>query len=129
LTSISIIKQEEDLFLRLGISVHCNMDVCDYRQNSRTRFSRNFDFVPPASNGGANGPLNMAYALITTSTVRGDNLCGEAFRASPSHPEVLGLRLARAAKAIDQYDTDLELLRGTRDILKGTVSASATRLF
>jgi hypothetical protein len=55
------VKEEEGLFLRLSISVHCNMDVCDYRQNSRTRFSSNLDFVPPASNGGANGPLNTAY--------------------------------------------------------------------
>jgi hypothetical protein len=123
------VKDEEDLFLRLILSVHCNMDVYDYRQNSGTRFSRNFDFVPLASNGGANGSLNTACALNTISDVRSDDLCGEAFRASSSNTELLGLRLARVAKTIYQYDTELELLRGARDILQGTASASAKRLF
>jgi hypothetical protein len=123
------VKEEKDLFPRLIISAHCNMDVYEFGQNSRTQFSQHFAIVPPASKGGSNGPLNTAYALNTIYDVRGDDLCGEAFRASPTNPKLLGLRLARVAKPTYQYDTEVELLRGALDILQGTASASAKSLF
>jgi hypothetical protein len=82
------------------------------------------------------GLIQVGDALLpgffTTNVVHDESLaglCGEAFRASPSNSELLGLCPARVAKAIYHYDTELELLRGARDILKGTISSSARKLF
>jgi hypothetical protein len=66
--------------------------------------------------------------MSATTNIRGDDLCKD-FAESPTNHELLGLCLACNGKAIYQYDTDLELLRGARDILKGTDPSSARRLF
>jgi hypothetical protein len=71
---------------------------------------------------------DTACVFTTISEIRGDNVCSNVFRTSDANLELTALLFSRVGKSICQYETDLELLRGTRDILKGMVSSSARGL-
>jgi hypothetical protein len=94
-----------------AVEEYWHMSAVDFGVNSDIHFPAKDNFVPSA-----------------TTNVRGDGLCKD-FAELPTNHELLGLCLARNGKAMYQYDTDLELMRGTRDILKGTSPSSARWLF
>jgi hypothetical protein len=75
------------------------------------------------------GSAETACVFTTISEIRGDDLCTDVFRKSDVNLELTGLLFSRVGKSTCEYETDLELLRGSRDILKGMASSSARRLF
>jgi hypothetical protein len=70
-----------------------------------------------------------ACVFTTISKIRGDDVCNDVFRQSDANLELTCLLFSRVGKSICEYETDLELLRGIRDILKGMVFSSARMLF
>jgi hypothetical protein len=70
---------------------------------------------------GENGDLDDAVHIFTTvHDLRGGTVSDGAFKISARNLEYIGILFARVGKAIHQYSTDIELLRGARDVLKGT---------
>jgi hypothetical protein len=72
-----------------------------------------------------NGDLDDASHIFTTMHdygLRGGAVSDGVFNISTRNLEYVGILFARVGKAIHQYSTDMELLQGVRDVLKGTPS-------
>jgi hypothetical protein len=54
--------------------------------------------------------------------LRDETVSDGTFKISTRNLEYVGILFARVGKAIHQYSTDMELLQGARDVLKGTPS-------
>jgi hypothetical protein len=99
----------------------------DFRFLGRTQPVTIFKLDAGKSDG--NESAETACVFTTISEIRGDDVCNDVFRESDADLELTALLFSRVGKSICEYETDLELLRGIRDILKGMVSSSARRLF
>jgi hypothetical protein len=72
---------------------------------------------------GDSGNSDDAIHIFTTvHDLRGGTVSDGAFKISGRNLKYDGILFARIGKAIHQYSADMELLKGARDILKGTPS-------
>jgi hypothetical protein len=117
---------ESGFFTGSGVSTYSTSDV---RAAERAREILHFRLLdrtrPPTisklhvGESDGDGSAETACAFATISEIRRHDMCNNIFRTSDVNLELTCLLFSRLGKAICECKTDLELLRGGRNIFKG----------